>query len=104
MEKDKRQTTKNSLSVYFLYILRCNDGTYYTGITMDVARRVQEHNISKRGAKYTRGRRPVKLVYQKRFHCRSSALRAECRMKDLSKAEKKKVVRKLKENEKRSSN
>ena len=51
--------------MYYLYILKCSDGTLYTGITVDLKRRVGEHNTSKLGAKYTRSRRPVKLVYSK---------------------------------------
>lgn len=73
---------------YTLYILLCADGSLYTGITVDVARRLQEHNSSTLGAKYTRGRRPVKLVYTKGFRNRSAAAKAEARMKQLSRAEK----------------
>ena len=74
--------------MYHLYILECADGTLYTGITVDVKRRVGEHNSSKRGAKYTRARRPVKLVYSKKFRNRSTASKAEARIKKLSRTEK----------------
>lgn len=74
--------------MYSLYLLRCADGTLYTGITTDLARRLQEHNGSPRGAKYTRSRRPVELVYARRFRTRSRASREEARLKKLSRAEK----------------
>ena len=79
--------------MYFVYILRCADGTLYTGITTDVARRVQEHNSSDKGAKYTRGRRPVVLVYSQPFTTRGVALREEARIKALSKRSKEVLVR-----------
>jgi len=51
-------------NTYSLYILKCSDGTYYTGITTDLERRIEEHNFDdKKGAKYTKSRRPVKLVF-----------------------------------------
>ena len=74
--------------MYYLYILKCADQTLYTGITVDLARRVREHNMSKKGAKYTSSRRPVKLVYSKKFRNRSTASRAEAKIKKLSRAEK----------------
>lgn len=74
--------------MYCLYILRCSDKTLYTGVTVDVARRVREHNSSKKGAKYTRSRRPVKLVYAKKFRSRSMALKEEYHTKQLSRKEK----------------
>ncbi|MFA4818828.1 MAG: GIY-YIG nuclease family protein [Patescibacteria group bacterium] len=79
--------------MYHLYILKCVDGTLYAGITVDLARRVKEHNLSKRGAKYTRGRRPVKLVYAKKFCHRSTASVAESRIKKLSRMEKVKMIK-----------
>jgi putative endonuclease len=80
--------------MYYLYILECADKTLYTGVTVDLARRVREHNTSKLGAKYTRARRPVKLVYSKKFRNRSLASKAECRMKKLTRAEKLKMINK----------
>lgn len=74
--------------MYYLYILKCADGTLYTGITVDLERRLAEHNSSRLGAKYTRSRRPVKLVYSKKFRNRATASRAEFRIKHLSRAEK----------------
>lgn len=74
--------------MYFLYILKCADGTLYTGITTDLDRRVREHNSSKLGARYTAVRRPVKLVYSKKFKNRSAASVEEARIKKLSRAAK----------------
>jgi putative endonuclease len=74
--------------MYYLYILKCADKTLYTGITLDLERRLREHNNTKIGAKYTRARRPVTLVYSKKFRNRSLALRGEDRIKKLSRAEK----------------
>ena len=71
-----------------MYILRCSDGTYYTGITTDMARRLHEHNSSSKGAKYTRSRRPVRILYSELHESRSSACRREYAIKRLSRAEK----------------
>ena len=78
--------------MYHLYILKCADKTLYTGITVDLVRRVKEHNSSKLGAKYTRTRRPVKLVYSRKFRNRSAALKAEAKLKKLSRSEKLKLL------------
>ncbi|OGH67773.1 MAG: hypothetical protein A3C15_02835 [Candidatus Magasanikbacteria bacterium RIFCSPHIGHO2_02_FULL_50_9b] len=74
--------------MYHLYILRCSDGTFYTGITTDLARRLAEHNFFKRGAKYTHARRPVQLVYTKKFRTKSAALKTEFKIKQLTREEK----------------
>ena len=74
--------------MWFVYILECSDGTYYTGIAKDCERRLSEHNNSPKGAKYTRGRRPVKLVYSSSFESRSEALKEECKIKRFSREEK----------------
>jgi putative endonuclease len=71
-----------------VYILKCSDETFYTGITTDLQRRVAEHNESVLGARYTQGRRPVELVYAKKFNNRSEASIEESRIKKLSRAEK----------------
>ena len=68
--------------MYYVYLLRCADGTLYTGFTNDLARRLAAHNAG-RGAKYTRGPRPVELVYWESFSNKSSALRRECAIKRL---------------------
>lgn len=72
---------------WFLYALRCADDTLYTGVTTDVRRRVREHD-SGRGARYTSGRRPVKLIGVWRFANRGAAQRAEARFRKLSRREK----------------
>lgn len=74
--------------MYFVYILECADQTFYTGITTDLDRRIKEHNNSKLGAKYTKVRRPVKLIYSKEFENRSEASIEEFRIKKLSRLEK----------------
>jgi len=71
----------------YVYILECADGTLYTGWTTDIQKRVQTHNAGK-GAKYTRSRRPVKLVYTETFESKSDALRREYQIKQLSRAQK----------------
>lgn len=72
---------------WFLYVLRCADGTLYTGITTNLARRVAEHNAG-RGARYTAGRRPVTLLAAWRFLDRGTAQRVEARFRRLSRARK----------------
>ncbi|MCK4635402.1 MAG: GIY-YIG nuclease family protein [Candidatus Moranbacteria bacterium] len=80
---------------YYVYILKCSDQTLYTGITTDPKRRIHEHNNSnKLGAKYTRPRRPVKLVYTKKYKTRSEATKEEIRIKKLSRESKKLLITK----------
>lgn len=79
--------------MYYLYILQCADKTLYTGITVDLKRRTEEHNSSAQGARYTRSRRPVKIVYSKKFRNRSAASKEEARIKKLSRVEKFKIVK-----------
>ena len=73
--------------MHFVYILRCADGTLYTGYARDPLARERAHN-SGRGARYTSGRRPVDLVYAERHRSRSQALKREIALKRLSRAEK----------------
>ena len=70
--------------MFYLYILTCSDGTLYTGIATDLMRRVEEHNTSDLGAKYTRTRRPVHLSYSQEFEDRAEASQAEYKIKQLS--------------------
>jgi putative endonuclease len=77
---------------YYVYIVQCSDNTLYTGITKDIDRRTKEHNTSSRGAKYTRSRRPVILVYSKAAGTRSDALREEYRIKKLSRIQKLRLI------------
>ncbi|HIP21336.1 MAG TPA: GIY-YIG nuclease family protein [Sulfurimonas sp.] len=78
--------------VYFVYILKCSDDTLYTGITTDLKRRVDEHNNSQKGAKYTKLRRPVKLAYSEESEDRSSASKREYAIKQLSRKEKLELI------------
>lgn len=78
--------------MYYLYILECADKTLYTGITVDLERRIKEHNSSALGAKYTRGRRPVKLIFSKKFRNRSSASKAEAKIKQMNREDKLKMI------------
>lgn len=73
-------------------MVECADGTIYTGCTTDVDRRVREHNTSSRGARYTRSRRPVRLLISFPMHSRSEALREEIRVKRLPRSEKLKMT------------
>ncbi|MBE6567155.1 MAG: GIY-YIG nuclease family protein [Ruminococcaceae bacterium] len=78
---------------FFVYLLRCNDGTLYTGYTTDLDARIRVHNgEGKGGAKYTRSRRPVTLAYFEEYEDKSTALRRECEIKKLSKAEKEALI------------
>ena len=77
---------------YFVYILECSDDTLYTGIATDVARRLIEHNTSVKGAKYTRVRRPVSLVYEEECEDRSSACKREYAIKQLKREEKLRLI------------
>lgn len=78
--------------MYICYIVRCADGTYYTGITTDLPRRIEEHNTSTRGAKYTRAKRPVVVVFHRRFRTRSKASMVEADIKKLSRVEKRRLI------------
>lgn len=79
--------------VWWVYILRCRDGTLYTGITDDVERRLKAHNSGK-GAKYTRGRGPVEMVYREQHLNKSAALKREIAIKKLSREEKLTLIEK----------
>lgn len=78
---------------YFVYILECSDNTLYTGITKDVQKRLDEHNNSCKGAKYTKARRPVKLVYQEPSENRSTASKREYAIKKLTRKQKLDLVK-----------
>lgn len=75
----------------YTYIVRCSDGTLYTGWTTDVERRVRTHNSGK-GAKYTRSRLPVTLVYYETYPTRQEAMRREWEIKQLTREEKKRLI------------
>jgi len=86
---------------YYVYIVKCSDETFYTGITTDVSRRIDEHNgeikdasgkEKKLGAKYTNARRPVELVYTAQFPDRSSASKEEARIKKMTRGGKMELI------------
>jgi len=76
---------------FFCYILKCADGTYYTGWTTDPIRREREHNAG-RGSRYTRSRQPVRLVYVEEHPNRISAMRREQEIKSLTRAAKQRLI------------
>ena len=76
----------------FVYILRCSDGTYYTGYTTDIPRRVNEHQ-HRRGGRYTRARAPVELVYSEALRTRRAAMQREIQIKRLSRKQKIKLIK-----------
>ena len=79
---------------YFVYILECSDNSLYTGITTNIEKRLNEHNTSPKGAKYTKARRPVKLVYQEASQDRSTASKREYAIKKLTKTKKLELIAK----------
>jgi putative endonuclease len=85
--------------MWFVYILKCSDGTLYTGSTTSLDRRLLEHNETSKGAKYTRSRRPVELVAFCIVKDRSAALRLESKVKSLKKSEKIAYLTKEKSND-----
>ncbi len=78
---------------YFVYIVRCKDNTLYTGITTDIRRRIEEHNGEKKGAKYTKMRQPVELVYMEEYKNRSEASKRESEIKKLHKNQKEQLIK-----------
>lgn len=81
-------TAKKEQADWFVYILECKDKTLYTGITNNLDKRLDQHNSSTDGAKYTRPRRPVKYVYQEQQKNRSEATKREMAIKKLKRSEK----------------
>lgn len=85
-----------SATTYWVYIVACRDGTYYTGIAIDVVRRLLEHNGThgkpNKGARYTASRRPVSLVYAAPFPNRSDALKEEIRIKRMTRSQKHQLI------------
>lgn len=75
----------------YTYILGCSDGTYYTGWTNNLEKRLQAHNQGK-GAKYTKARRPVSLLYYESFPSKSEAMKREYEIKQLSRKEKEALI------------
>ena len=77
---------------YSLYIVRCADGSLYTGIATDVGRRIREHEDGSRGAKYLRGKGPLRLEFEQRLGDRSIASRVEFRIKQLDRERKEELI------------
>ena len=77
---------------WFLYVVECSDGSLYTGITTNINRRINEHNYGDRGAKYTRSRRPVRLLMTQEFTTHSKAASAEYKFKKLNRKRKLEVI------------
>lgn len=77
---------------YYVYIVECVDKTYYTGLTKNLDSRIKKHNFSKLGAKYTRSRRPVKLIYSEKMRSKGKALKREFEIKKLTREGKEKLV------------
>ena len=86
------------MSLYYVYMLECSDKTLYTGWTNNIQKRVQEHNNGKDGAKYTRTRRPVKLVYVELCSSLSEALKREGHIKKLSRGKKVELIKRKNRN------
>ena len=86
MKKFKR------LGKFYVYIVRCKDGTYYTGSTNDLEKRLGSHNAGK-GAKYTRSRRPVRLIWHKEYRYFRSAFLEEKRIQGLTREQKEKLIK-----------
>ena len=91
-QKVRRPKAKPSGEKWFVYIVRCADGSLYTGITKDVKRRCQQHNAGT-ASRYTRSRLPVKLVYRENHACQSSALKREAAIKAMTRREKLAMIR-----------
>lgn len=80
---------------HFTYILQCSDGSFYTGYSTNPQKRVHQHNHSKKAARYTRARRPVKLVYQKKFDTLAQATKREAEIKTWTKEKKQQLIGKV---------
>lgn len=81
-----------TVNQWHVYLLRCSDNSLYCGVTTDLIRRVKEHNTSAKGAKYTKTRRPVALVYSEHANDRSDACKLEAKIKKMPKAKKELLV------------
>jgi predicted GIY-YIG superfamily endonuclease len=94
MQAKEGKVSKKSKEKWFLYILKCNDRSLYTGITKDLERRIKMHSEGK-GARYTRTRLPLEMVYQETCKNRTEALVRECAVKALPKLNKLALVEKF---------
>ena len=78
--------------MFYVYIVECADKTLYCGYTNNLDYRIEEHNTGKNGAKYTKTRRPVRLVYSEKFETKSEAMKREYQIKQLSRIQKQELV------------
>lgn len=99
-KKDRKPKAGSSGEKWIVYIVRCADGSLYTGITKDVTRRCQQHNAGT-ASRYTRSRRPVKLIYQEAHPDQSSALKREAAIKAMNRREKLTMIHQRKKPAKR---
>ncbi len=79
-------------NTWCVYMVRCSDGTLYTGITKNLEKRIEAHNSGRDGARYTRSRRPVRLVYVKQAGSKTAAARLEYRIKKLKRSQKNELI------------
>ena len=79
--------------IWHVYMVRCSDWTLYTGITNDLEKRIEAHNSGKEGARYTRSRRPVKLVYSEQVESKSTAAKLEYQLKKLPRLKKIRLIK-----------
>lgn len=100
-EREDRKGSERESVKNYTYILHCSDGTFYTGWTTDLDRRVRTHNEG-HGAKYTRSRIPVRLVYYETFSSKTEAMQREYAIKRLSRSEKLALIRTMQPDDLRS--
>ena len=92
LKLEKQRLGKRGIHImHYTYILKCKDNTYYTGYTNDLTKRIKAHNEGK-GAKYTKGRGPVELIYYEEYEDKTSAMRREWEIKQLTREEKEKII------------
>ena len=95
-KKAKARSSSSEEDTWFLYIVECNDGKFYTGITKDLSRRLKEHNDGK-ASRFTRTRTPVRLRYRETCSGRTEALVRECEVKAMSRKAKEKLIEDMSE-------
>jgi putative endonuclease len=93
MNKEEQLLTNEPSPTWHVYIVCCKDNSFYTGVTTDLLRRIDEHNSGKKAARYTRSRRPVELVYSEKAASRSIASRREHQIKKLTLVGKKQLIK-----------
>jgi putative endonuclease len=93
MKREKAEGINND--TWHVYMVRCSDGTLYTGITNDLEKRIKAHNSGKDGARYTRSRRPVKLVYSEEVDSKSTAAKLEYKIKKMTRAKKMEMIERI---------